>query len=344
VPRTRRDILQTTALAFGGSALTSLAGCLGGSTGTAETATDKQATTTSIDETSESFHEWLIDPTNTPIRDGYGVIYHDVAGIRKRRNAIHENAYERLEAEMLRHVPARELLDLGDVSATLSLDFEAEIAFGSFDPHVFEERLTEEWNTRSTPTGQPTTATRTPPPESEQYRGFRLFGDRRVYAVSESVVLLVSMMRDGDSLERAKAILDARLDAKTRYPDSNEYVDAMLGLVENTHALTCYPEAMDGSTSRGFRKDVITGGLKSWRFGSKMTQFTFANTYHDAEAAENAEFDAYLESESDRFDPYKGLDVMTDDQMVWIEGTIHTGEFDYLSPGGPSDGVHTANG
>ncbi|ELZ29921.1 hypothetical protein C474_12831 [Halogeometricum pallidum JCM 14848] len=344
--RTRRTLLRTTALALGGSALSSLAGCLGGSTGTAETATDDPTTAASTgdgaDGTGDSFREWLIDPTNTPLRDGYGVVYHDVAGIRDRRDAIHENAYERLHAEMFRPVPARELLDLGDVSTTLSLDFEAKLAFGSFDPDAFEERLAEEWNARPTPTGQPTTATRTPPPEPEQYRGFRLFGDRRVYAVSEDVVLLVSTMRDGDSLERARAILDARLDGETRYPDGNEYVDAMLGLVEDTHALTCYPEAMDGSTSRGFRKDVITGGLKSWLFGSETTEFTFAYTYPDAEAAGDSDFESYLES--DRFDPYEGLNVETNGKMVWTLGSIPTEEFDYLSPGGPGDGVHTENG
>lgn len=346
MPRTRRNLLRTTALGLGGSALASLAGCLGGSTDAAETATDEPTTGTptddGADDADESFREWLVDPTTTPLRDGYGVVYHDVSGIRDRRSAIHENAYERLESEMLGHVPARGLLDLDDVSATLSLDFEAEIAFGSFDPDAFEERLAEAWNARATPTGQPTTATRTPPPEPERYRGFRLFGDRRVYAVSEGVVLLVSTMRDGDSLERARAVLDARLDGETRYSDGNEYVDAMLGLVEDTHALTCYPEAMDGSTSRGFRRDVITGSLKSWRFGSETTEFTFAYTYPDAEAAENAEFEAYLES--DRFDPYEGLDVTREGKTVWTDGTIPTRQFDYLSPGGPDDGVHTENG
>lgn len=344
-----------TALALGGSGITSLAGCLGGTTGTGETPTDEtptdetptdEPTTTSstddgADETGKPFREWLVDPTNTPLRDGYGIVYHDVAAIRERRDAIHENSYERLNTEMLGDAPARNLLDLDDVSATLDLDFEAKIAFGSFDPDAFEDRLAEKWNARPTPTGEPKTATRTPPPEPQEYRGFRLFGDRRVYAVSEDVVLQISTMRDGDSLERARAILDARLDGETRYPDGNEYVGAMLGLVEDTHALTCYPEAMDGSTSRGFRRDVITGGLKSWHFGPRTTEFTFANTYPDAEAAGNAEFEAYLES--DRFDPYDGLDVSTDGKMVWTEGTIPTGEFDYLSPGGPGDSVHTAN-
>ncbi|RDI72312.1 hypothetical protein [Halopelagius longus] len=348
MPRTRRNVLQMTALALGGSGLTSLAGCLGGTAGTDETATDGPTTAPSTDdgsdESGESFREWLIDPTNTPLRDGYGIVYHDVAAIRERRDAIHENAYERLKSEMLREAPARNLLDTEDVSATLSLDFEAKIAFGSFDPDAFGERLAEKWNARATSTDEPTTPTRTPRPEPEEYRGFRLFGDRRVYAVSEDIVLLVSTMgrRDGDSLERARAILDARLDGETRYPDGNEYVGAMLGLVEETHALTCYPEAMDGSSSRGFRKDVITGGLKSWRFGPQTTEFTFANTYPDAKAAKNAEFEAYVES--DRFDPYDGLDVTTDGKMVWTKGTIPTGEFDHLSPGGPGDSVHTANG
>ncbi len=115
----------------------------------------------------------------------------------------------------------------------------------------------------------------------------------------------------------------------------------MLGLVEDPHALTCYPEAIDGSSSRGFRRDVITGGLKSWRFEGETTRLTLAYTYPDDALAKNADLEAYLDSQSDRFGGYEGLDVEREGRMVWTEGTIPTAEFDCLSPGGPGDSVHT---
>lgn len=58
-----------------------------------------------------------------------------------------------------------------------------------------------------------------------------------------------------------------------------------IGTLDEADAVWCYPEAMDESTSRGFRTDYITGGRKAWLFGSETTHLTFANTYPDAEAA-----------------------------------------------------------
>jgi hypothetical protein len=36
--------------------------------------------------------------------------------------------------------------------------------------------------------------------------------------------------------------------------------------------------------------------------------------------------------------------VTTDGRLVWADGEVSTAEFDFLSPGGPGDGVHTPNG
>lgn len=320
-------------LALGGAAITPLAGCIDGILGTNETPTEGTNETltegTSETPTEEPFREWLVDPTNTHLDKAYGVFYYDVEAIRKRRDEIHENAYDQLEEEMLNEIPSNDLLNLDDVSAILGLDFEAAIAFGSFDLDAFEDRLAERRDARPSTTG---------PPETEEYRGFRLLSDRRVFAVSEDVVLSISPFRDGDHVELTKALIDARLDGETRYGDANEYVDAMLGIVDDAHALICFPEAMDGSIHRGFRTDAITGELKSWRFGPQTTEFILANTYPDADAVDEAEFESHLAS--DQFAPYDGLDVRTDGKMVWTEGTIPTGQFDYLSPGGPDDSVH----
>ena len=105
--------------------------------------------------------------------------------------------------------------------------------------------------------------------------------------------------------------------------------------------MECYVEAMDGSSSRGFREEVITGGLKSWRFGPETTQFTFGNTYPDEESAADSDVASHLDA--DRFGVYEGLDVTTDGRLVWADGEVPTAEFDFLAPGGPGDGVHTPN-
>lgn len=116
----------------------------------------------------------------------------------------------------------------------------------------------------------------------------------------------------------------------------------MFGVLDDDpHAVWCYPEAMDGSTSRGFRTDSITGMLKSWRFDAETTHLTWANTYSDTETAESGELTDYIESKSDRFGTYDGLDVEITGRMAWMDGTIPTSEFDYLSAGGPGDGVST---
>lgn len=152
----------------------------------------------------------------------------------------------------------------------------------------------------------------------------------------------MSPWRGADPIEHSKAVIDASKGKMSHYADSNEYVSSMLGVVDNPDALWCYPEAMDGSTSRGFRKDVITGELKSWRFGVETTHLTWANTYPDTETAESGELTDYIESESDRFGAYEGLTTKTEGRMAWTDGTIPTKEFDHLSPRSPSDGVTTS--
>lgn len=89
--------------------------------------------------------------------------------------------------------------------------------------------------------------------------------------------------------------------------------------------------------------DVITGALKSWRFGTETTHLTWANTYPDAETAESGELTDYIESESDRFGAYDGVDVKTEGRLAWTDGTIPTTEFDHLSPDGPGDSITTAH-
>ena len=96
---------------------------------------------------------------------------------------------------------------------------------------------------------------------------------------------------------------------------------------------------MDESTSSGFRKGAITGGLKAWQFGTEMTVLTWANTYLDTETAESGELMDYIESESDRFGAYDGLDVESEGRLVWADDSIPSAEFDHLSPGDPGDGA-----
>ena len=349
---TRRTTLKTTALTLGGG---TFAGCLGGSVPTGGTTPDETSTRpTTRDEgqtertAATDFRDWLPDPRNTPFGDGYGVRYFDAAAIRERRGDLHDNAYERLEAEMLDAGPNRTYVDDGAVTATLSVGFDVSVAFGSFDPDAVRERYVRERARRGTAstatTHAPGTETHTPEVEPEQYAGFDLFGTNGAYAVSEDAIIDVGYVHEGDPREYAQAIVDARSEGTTTYVDANEYVNAMLGLVDGSHALKCYPEAMDGSTSRGFRKDAMTGGLKAWRFGNETTRLTYANTYPGPETAKAADVEAYVDAESARFGPYDGLDVRTDGRMVWTTGTIPTDEFDYLSPGGPGDGVHTPNG
>ena len=362
MPRSRRTLLKTTGLALGSGTLASIAGCLGNSpTGrnrspdeatTSETPTGNESST---DESSTSdppggtevtdFVQWLPDPTATALRDGYGFQYFDIDGIRDRRDSIHETAYSRLETQMLRRVP-REYVDETAVDAAVEIGHTSRVALGSFDPEAFREKFTSDRQSSpptSTRNSTPATATPTTRPEPERYREFDLYGTDFVYAVSEDVLMVVAPMgRDEDAVEHAKAIIDAPAAETGQYVDGNEYVAAMTGVVDDAHALWCYPEAMDGSTSRGFRKDVITGQLKSWRFGTETTHLTFANTYPDAETAANGELRNYVESESDRFGAYDGLDVKTEGRLAWTDGTVPTAEFDHLSPGGPGSGVTTS--
>jgi hypothetical protein len=344
VSPTRRTVLGRTALALGGGALASLAGCLGGA-GPAATAADSGSETsapspgpssasdppTASDGGSESappptLTRWLPSPD--------------------RRDALHEIAVERLEQEFQHVLPAAQYVDVDDVDAAFRFAFSTSVAVGSFDPDAFGERYRDEQRSRAVArTGTPATETATPTPQyPERYDGFDLYGRRRVYAVSEDALVAVGGFAEGDLREYARAVIDARAGDVSRYTDANAYADALFGLVDSPHMLTCYVEAMDGSTSRGFREDVITGGLRSWRFGPETTRLTYANTYPDGEAAEDASFESYLKNESARFGAYDGLDVRRDGRLVWTDGTLPTREFDFLSAGSPADGVHTPNG
>lgn len=284
------------------------------------------------------FRRWLPTPESSPLRDGYGVRVFDALSIRERRDALHPNAYERLQSEVGYAGPSDRYVDYTTVDATISVGFDAAVALGSFDPEAFRERWTDDRSASRTDT--PKTATRTATAEPEPYGEFTLFGTEHVYAVSEDAILEVDRHREGDAREYAKAILDTRTD-DTDYTDGNAYADLLLGLVDGPHAMECYVEAMDGSTSRGFREDVITGGLKSWRFGPETTRFTFGNTYPDEGAAADSDVQAHLDA--DRFGVYEGLDATTEGRLVWADGEAPTAEFDFLSPGGPGDGVTTPN-
>jgi hypothetical protein len=216
------------------------------------------------------FTQWLPDPTTTSLRDGYEVLYFDIGSIRARQESIHETAYARLERQMLRAVP-REYIDVTDVDAAIRIE-DARLALGSFDPEAVERKLTSDRRSSpATSTRTSTTATQTTRPEPEQYRGFDLYGTESVYAVSEDVLMEVSPFGVGetDAVEYTKAIIDASTPETRQYADSNEYVAAMTDIVDDTHAFWCYPEAMNGKMSRGFRKDSITGKLQSWRFGPR---------------------------------------------------------------------------
>lgn len=321
MPRSRRTLLKTAGLALGAGAL---GGCLGNPTAPGDSNPD-EGDDASTEPSLATVKQWLPDPTKTPVRDGTNVEFYDVASIRNREGAFHENAYELLEQQMLREVPVKKLLDIETVEAAFNIDFQTNVALGSFDPAAFGEQIYA--------------------PKSDEYRGFELYGEQSVYAVSEDAVL--SVMPSGleeNAPERARAVIDTQADDTSTYADGNDYVGAMLDLVDDAHALMCYPEATDGSTSRGFREEDKRGGLESWKFGSETTHLTYAHTYVDADAAANADLEGYIESHDDRFGPYDGLDVETEGLVTWTEGTIPTDEFDNLTPGGPDDGVHTPNG
>ncbi|SIR54264.1 hypothetical protein SAMN05421858_2731 [Haladaptatus litoreus] len=355
MPRSRRTLLKTAGLAFSSGTLASIAGCLGdpstGSSGSPDEPTsdsptssdstpDESSTPNSSEGTATSdFARWLPDPTKTPLRDGYEILYFDLKAIRSHQDSIHENAYSRLEDQMLRPVPS-EYVDKTAVDAALSFD-DVRLVLGSFDPEAIGEKLTSDRQS-STTTQSSTTATQTTRTEPEHYKGFDLYDTGYVYAVSENVLMEVSSWQKDNSFEYTKAVIDAPGETG-HYGDSNEYVAAMMGVVDENHALWCYPENMDGSMSRGFRKDIITGELKSWRFGTETTHLTFANTYPNAEAAESGELSDHIESESKRFGAYDGLDVETEGRLAWTAGTIPTKEFDHLAAGGPDDGVYTTH-
>lgn len=336
----RRTLLKTTGLALSSGMLTSVAGCLG----IAPTSSDNEPSppTQSDEPAASDFTQWLPDPTKTPLRDGYGVRYFDLKSIRAHQDAIHENAYSRLKSAMEGPLPSK-FVDGDDIDASVQIDHRASIALGSFDPEGFGEALTNDrQSSTAASTRTPTTATRTPWSEPERYRGFDLYGTEYVYAVSEDVFIDASPMREEDAVDYAKAIIDTQAEQAGHYADGNEYVAAMFSVLDDDpHAVWCYPEAMDGSTARGFRTDNITGKLQSWRFDDATTHLTWANTYSDAETAESGELTDYIESESDRFGTYDGLDVETTGRMAWTDGTIPTNEFDHLSAGGSSDGVST---
>lgn len=355
MPRSRRTLLKTAGLALSGGTLASFAGCLSDSSDGAESTSDTTSTTTSRPTQSEptsmpDFARWLPDPTEAPLRAGYDVLYFDLEGIHTHRDAIHENAYTRLEEEMLRPV-SDDLEDVTTVDATLQID-RMPVALGSFDPEAFGEQLNSgSQSSTETTVQRPPTPTESPETvqsptktsywaKQEGYKGFEFYGTEFIYAISEEALLLAGPLR-GDPIERLKAIIDASEGVTSHYADSNEYVSSMLGVVDDSHALWCYPNAMDGSSSNAFRNDIMTGLLKSWQFGPETTQLTWATTYPDAETAESGDLSDYIESESARFGAYDGLDVKIDGLMAWTDGTIPTKEFDFLTAGKASGGVTT---
>lgn len=351
MPRSRRTLLKTAGFIFGSGTLVSISGCLSDPPAGSDNSTTDPSTSTTSDSSEKTaatdVTKWLPNPQKTPVRDGYGFLYFDIAGIRSHQKSLHENAYSRLEKQMLRPLWRREYVDVAAVDAAMDIDH-ISVTFGSFDPEAVVEKLTKDWqssNTTSTQTATTTAESSWSKPEA--YKGFDLYGSDLVYAISEDVLIkaspMVSPMGDGDTSEYVKAVIDAPADESSHYGDGNEYVAEMMGAVDDPDALWCYPEAMDGSTSRGFRKDVITGELKSWRFESKTTHLTWANTYPDAEMAEGGELATYIQSESDRFGAYEGIEVTVEGKLAWTDGTIPTEAFDHLAPGGPDDSITTAH-
>lgn len=357
MPPSRRALLRSTGLAFAGGTLASLAGCTGTPSTGADGPQDSPARTdtrspcaavvpatdptpTDGSEPSAAFTAWLPAPAETPFRDGYGFSYYDVAAICARRSVLHENALEKLERQMLGPVAGR-YVNTADITATLAVG-DTHVTLGSFDPVAVGRRITHDHHSATISDRTTTTPTQTPLPAPRKHRGFEIYGTEPAYAVSEDAVLWTPFSAaDANAAYITEAVIDARAGETDRYADGNAYVAAMLGAVDRPHSLRCYPEAMDGSTSRGFREDIITGRLEAWRFGPETTHLTFGNTYPDAETATREELAGYIERESDRFGVYSGLDVRTDGRLVWTDGTVPTGRFDHLAPGGPEDGVTT---
>lgn len=104
MPRSRRALLQTAGLALGAGAL---GGCLGNPTAAGDSDPNETPTPDAGDDASTepafaTAKQWLPDPTTTPVRDGTNVEFYDVARIRDREAAFHENAYERLDQQLRR--------------------------------------------------------------------------------------------------------------------------------------------------------------------------------------------------------------------------------------------------
>ncbi|SDX91328.1 hypothetical protein [Halobellus clavatus] len=78
--------------------------------------------------------------------------------------------------------------------------------------------------------------------------------------------------------------------------------------------------------------DDSTGHPEAWQFGRETTRLTFDNTYVDAATAASGELANSLDRESDRFEPYDGLDVSVEGRLAWADGTAPTGSFDHSLP------------
>lgn len=349
MPRSRRALLKTAGFTLGSGTLASMSGCLSDSpAGSDNTTTNSSSSSSSTPDPSEKptateAMQWIPNPQNAPLRDGIDFLYFDIASIRSKQEYMHENAYSQLETEMLRPVWRREYVNVAAVDAVMTIGH-INVIFGSFDREAIAENISPDSQSSSSNT----TSTQTTGPswsEPESYEGFDLYGSSLIYAISEDVLIdaspMVSPTRDDPTTVYVKTVIDAPSGDSGYYDDGNEYVAAMMGVVEDPDALWCYPEAMDGSTSRGFRKDVITGGLQSWRFGSETTHLTWANTYPDAETAESGELADYIQSESDRFGAYNGIDVTVEGNLAWTTGTIPTEDFNNLMAGDPDEGNTT---
>lgn len=190
MPRSRRTLLRTAGLALSSGTIASMAGCLSDPSIGSESHPDNTSTANqSKRTTAPDFARWLPDPTKTPLRDGYEILYFDLKGIRSHQDAIHENAYDRLKTQMLRPIPS-DHIDVTAVDVALSFD-DVQLVLGSFDPEAFGEKLTSDSRSstattmQSSETTQSTTATESYWAEQERYKGFDLYGTEYVYAVSE---------------------------------------------------------------------------------------------------------------------------------------------------------------
>ncbi|WP_267640542.1 hypothetical protein [Haloarchaeobius amylolyticus] len=349
MPCSRRSLLRTTGLSLAGGALASLSGCIGESftsdgggttddpstdTGTATDTTTDASDRPGSTGTPPALAQWLPSPADSPYHDGYGVAYHDLAAIEAQKEVLHENAHERLltEASRASRVKALDDYDLGPVDAAMRFGLPGmQVVLGSFDTGAVRDQLTGVRGTYDD--GEEHTGT-----HLDRYRGFDLYDTGPVLAVSADAIVTTGYTPEEEKRAFVEAILDAKAGETDRYADANSYVGALLGLVDDPHALTCYPEAMDGSTTRW--ADGRSGRLRSWTFGSETTELTCAYTYAEAEQASTEQLASRVSA--DRFEPYDGLEVQKNGEMVWTTGTLPTNEFDYLSPGGPGDGVHTS--